>query len=85
MRWMLARIMALNLLSLYALIYAMVNKTNDMSRQLNSFQMMNDSSLGEFLLAGSESTVEITLSFCLPVCLSVRIIFVFSHGYFLNL
>ena len=35
--------------------------------------------------AGSESTVEITLSFCLPVCLSVRIIFVFSQGYFLNL
>ena len=46
MRWMLARIMALNLLSLYALIFALFGKTNDMIRQLNSFEMMNDSSLG---------------------------------------
>ena len=43
---MLARIMALNLLSLYALIFALFGKTNDMIRQLNSFEMMNDSSLG---------------------------------------
>jgi hypothetical protein len=38
MRWMLGRIMALNLLSLYALIFALFGKTHDMITQLNSYQ-----------------------------------------------
>jgi hypothetical protein len=39
MRWMLGRIMALNLLSLYALIFALFGKTHDMIAQLNSYQV----------------------------------------------
>jgi hypothetical protein len=35
---MLGRIMALNLLSLYALIFALFGKTHDMITQLNGFQ-----------------------------------------------
>ena len=45
MQYMLARIMILNLLNLYSLIFALIQKTNSMSTELHNFKMMNDSSL----------------------------------------
>ena len=45
MQNMLARIMILNLLNLYSLIFALIQKTNSMSTELHNFKMMNDSSL----------------------------------------
>ena len=45
MQNMLARIMILNLLSLYSLIFALIGKTSNMVTELHNFKMLNDSSL----------------------------------------
>ena len=45
MQNMLARIMILNLLSLYSLIFALILKTSNMVTELHNFKMLNDSSL----------------------------------------
>ena len=45
MQNMLARIMILNLLSLYSLIFALIGKTENMVTELHNFKMLNDSSL----------------------------------------
>ncbi len=54
MRWMLARIMALNLLSLYTLIFALFGKTEGMIESLQKLEQMKN--------AGKLSTVLLTAS-----------------------
>ena len=71
MQWMLGRIMVLNLLSLYSLIFALVGKTQNMVTELHNFKMMNDSSLtnGRTTVLAMAESVE-----CFPIPVPCHVI-----------
>ena len=64
MQLMLARIMILNLLSLYSLIFALIGKTSNMVEELHNFKMLNDSSL----ISGQSTVLAMAESLeCFPI------------------